>query len=54
MGLSRMSTMPIIPLEAVGDRSVEAQQANLFDMQAKYGDVLSLDEVLHYLRSLES
>lgn len=45
---------PIIPVEAVGDRSAAAHQANLFDMQAKYGDVLSLDEVSHYLLSLGS
>lgn len=41
----------MIPLETGGDRSAEAHQANLFDMQAKYGDVLSLDEVLHSLQS---
>ena len=36
----------VVPREAVGDRNAEAHAANLFDMNAKYADVLSLDEVL--------
>ena len=36
----------VVPREAVGDRNTEAHAANLFDMNAKYADVLSLDEVL--------
>ena len=43
---------PIVPLEAVGDRSLEAHKANLFDIGAKYGDVILLNEVLDYLRNL--
>ena len=43
---------PIVPLEAVGDRSPEPHQANLFDIQAKYGDVMVLDEVLTYLQNI--
>lgn len=43
---------PIVPLEAVGDRSPEPHQANLFDIQAKYGDVIALDEVLNYLQNI--
>lgn len=43
---------PIVPPEAVGDRAPEPHQANLFDIQAKYGDVVPLDETLAYLRSL--
>lgn len=43
---------PIVPLEAVGDRAPEPHQANLFDIQAKYGDVLALSEVLKYLQEL--
>lgn len=35
-----------VPREAVGDRNPEAHEANLFDMHAKYADVLSLDEVI--------
>jgi nicotinamidase-related amidase len=36
----------VIPAEAVGDRNEEAHRANLFDMNAKYADVLNLKEVL--------
>ncbi len=43
---------PIVPLEAVGDRSPEPHQANLFDIQAKYGDVVALNEVLNYLQNI--
>ncbi len=43
---------PIVPLEAVGDRSLEAHKANLFDIGAKYGDVVALNEVIEYLRTL--
>ena len=43
---------PVVPLEAVGDRSLEAHKANLFDIEAKYGDVVALDEVIEYLRDL--
>ena len=39
----------VVPREAVGDRNQAAHEANLFDMDAKYGDVLSLDEVLELL-----
>ena len=39
---------PIIPLEAVGDRSVEVHNSNLFDIGAKYGDVVPLNEALNY------
>ena len=42
---------PIVVREAVGDRSPGPHQANLFDLQAKYADVLSEDEVAPYLRA---
>src|SRR5262245_426254 len=42
---------PIVPLEAVGDRADEPHEASLFDIDAKYGDVVSVDEVLEYLTS---
>ncbi|GAA5525450.1 N-carbamoylsarcosine amidase [Microbulbifer aestuariivivens] len=35
----------VVPEEAVGDRNAEAHQANLFDMHAKYADVMPLAEV---------
>lgn len=41
---------PIVPREAVGDRAQEPHQANLFDIQAKYGDVISLEETLAHLQ----
>ena len=41
-----------VPREAVGDRNPAAHEANLFDIDAKYGDVVSLDEVLAHLEEL--
>jgi len=35
----------VVPREAVGDRNPEAHAANLFDMNAKYADVVSLEEL---------
>ena len=40
----------VVPREAVGDRNPHAHEANLFDMDAKYGDVLPLEEVCALLR----
>jgi maleamate amidohydrolase len=40
---------PIIPEEAVGDRAQEPHEANLFDMDSKYGDVVSLAGAIAYL-----
>ena len=40
---------PIIPEEAVGDRAQEPHDANLFDIDSKYGDVVSLSDALAYL-----
>jgi nicotinamidase-related amidase len=45
---------PIIPHEAVGDRAQEPHEANLFDMDSKYGDVVSLVDALAYLEELKS
>ncbi|WND03533.1 isochorismatase family protein [Temperatibacter marinus] len=39
-----------VPREAVGDRNQDAHQANLFDMHAKYADVISLDEAIKHIR----
>lgn len=36
--------IPIVVEEAVGDRHEDPHRANLFDMNAKYGDVVSLAE----------
>ena len=38
--------------QAVGDRAELTHQVSLADMDAKYGDVVSVDSVLHYLRGL--
>ena len=43
---------PLIPREAVGDRNPAAHEANLYDMDAKYGDVVTLAETLEYLEAL--
>lgn len=40
---------PTIVREAVGDRTESIQQANLFDLEAKYADVCSLDDACAYL-----
>jgi maleamate amidohydrolase len=41
--------IPIIVREAVGDRHSAPHEANLFDMYAKYGDVVSENEAIAYL-----
>lgn len=41
----------IVVQEAIGDRAELPHFANLFDIDAKYGDVVSLEEVLVYLNS---
>jgi maleamate amidohydrolase len=38
--------------ECVGDRAPEPHEANLFDIDAKYGDVVTLAETLTYLHSI--
>jgi maleamate amidohydrolase len=43
---------PIVPREAVGDRNPAAHEANLYDIDAKYGDVVSMVEVLEHLEEL--
>lgn len=39
----------IVPADAVGDRAEGPHRANLFDIDAKYGDVVQTDAVLDYL-----
>lgn len=39
----------IVAEEAVGDRNAQAHAANLFDMHAKYADVVKVDDVLQQL-----
>ena len=40
----------VIAREAVGDRNPQAHQANLFDLNAKYADVLGAEEIIAWLR----
>lgn len=42
---------PIVPLQAVGDRSEGVHRAALFDMDSKYGDVEDLGSVLAVLEA---
>jgi maleamate amidohydrolase len=37
---------PIVPREAVGDRNQAAHDANLYDIDTKYGDVVSLADTI--------
>ena len=39
----------VVPREACGDRDEQAHEANLYDLNAKYADVLSLDDTLALL-----
>jgi maleamate amidohydrolase len=43
----------IVPEECVGDRAGEQHVSNLFDINAKYADVMPLDSVLTYIKNLE-
>lgn len=42
----------IVPRECVGDRAAEVHEANLFDIDGKYGDVVRVDVVMGYLEAL--
>jgi len=44
----------IVVEEAVGDRHAAPHEANLFDMNAKYADVVSETDVVNYLQGLEA
>lgn len=41
-----------VPIECVGDRATAPHQANLFDIDAQYGDVVSLEKMIAYVRGL--
>src|ERR1700719_4654083 len=45
---------PMVVREAVGDRSKSAHDQSLFDLNAKYADVVSLEETLRYLNTLRA
>ncbi len=42
----------VVPREAVGDRDPAAHEANLSDIDTKYGDVVSVEDVLGYVGEL--
>ena len=44
--------IPIVVEQACGDRHEAPHQANLFDMNAKYADVVSEAQIIDYLRQL--
>lgn len=44
--------IPIIVRDAVGDRHSAPHEANLFDMDAKYGDVVLESDVITYLKNV--
>ena len=44
----------LVPRECVGDRARAPHEANLFDIQAKYADVVSIDDAIAYLERVAS
>lgn len=42
----------VVPRECVGDRSAAAHEANLYDIQTKYGDVVGMESVLTFFETL--
>ncbi len=43
--------VPVVVRDAVADRASGPHEANLYDLQAKYAQVVSEDEALTYLGS---
>lgn len=46
--------IPLVVREAVGDRHTAPHEASLFDLQAKYAEVVGLELALEYLQRLEA
>jgi nicotinamidase-related amidase len=44
----------VVPREAVGDRNPAAHEQALYDIEAKYGEVVSLEETLEWLAGIEA
>jgi nicotinamidase-related amidase len=44
---------PLVVREAVGDRSELANEANLLDIERRYGDVIALDEAVAMIEDLQ-
>ena len=51
--MPRLNSQPVVVREAVGDRSVAAHEQSLFDLKAKYTDVVS-PATLQYLKTVEN
>ena len=45
---------PMVVREAVGDRAKPAHDQSLFDLQAKYADVVSVDDTIEYLSRIKA
>lgn len=45
---------PLVVRDACGDRDVRIHEANLFDLDAKYADIVTADQVKNYFASLSS
>ena len=43
---------PMIVRECVAERSAAVLEANLFDLEQKYADVVALEETLRYLQTV--
>jgi nicotinamidase-related amidase len=43
----------VVPREAVGDRNPDAHEANLYDLDTKYADVVSVEDVLSELAVMQ-
>jgi nicotinamidase-related amidase len=44
----------LVPSECVGDRAPGPHEANLFDIQAKYGDVIDVGDAINYVSNAPS
>jgi maleamate amidohydrolase len=49
----QLGIRPVVIREAVADRAEPAHRQSLFDLQQKYADVVSVDEALDYLTTLQ-
>ena len=49
----RLNSQPVVVREAVRDRSAAAHEQSLFDLKAKYTDVVS-PATLQYLKTVEN
>ena len=52
--LASSMNVPLVIVRGISDRADEPHEASLFDIDAKYGDVVPVDEVLEYLGKLRS